>query len=284
LTAVTGATGELGGRVARRLADRGIAQRLLVRDAERAPRLDGAEVAAIVGYGDYRSVRAALEGIETLFFVPAEESLDRIEQHKTAVDTAVDAGVQRIVYLSFVGASEDNTFTLGRHHWATEEHIRTKDVAFVCPRMNIYMDFIPMFAGEDGVIRGPAGDGRVAAVLRDDIADAVTAILADPAAHDGQTYDLTGPEAVTLGQIAEMLTRTTGREIRFENETVEEAWESRRASGAPDWMIEGWVTSYLAIANGELDVVSDDVERLAGHPPLRLEDWLRGREAEPSSP
>jgi uncharacterized protein YbjT (DUF2867 family) len=284
LTAVTGATGEVGGRVARRLADRGIPQRLVVRDAGRAPQIEGAEVATMAGYGDRDSVRAALEGIETLFLVPAEESLDRIEQHKTAVDAAVEAGVERIVYLSFVGATPDNTFTLGRHHWATEEHIRTKEVAFVFPRMNLYMDFIPLFAGEDGVIRGPAGQGRVAAVLRDDIADVVAAILADPAAHDGQTYDLTGPEAVTLGEIATILTRVTGREIRFQDETVEEAWESRRASGAEDWMIEGWVTSYLAIANGELDVVSDDVERLAGHPPLRLEDWLRAREAEPSSP
>ena len=284
LTAVTGATGELGRRVARRLADRGIAQRMLVRDAGRAPRLDGAEVATIAGYGDYDSVRAALEGIETLFFVPAEEALDRIAQHKTAVDAAVDAGVERIVYLSFVGATPDNTFTLGRHHWATEDHIRKKDVAFVFPRMNLYMDFIPLFAGADGVIRGPAGEGRVAAVLRDDIADVVAEILAGPAAHDGAIYDLTGPEAVTLGEIADVLTRVTGREVRFEDETVEAAWESRRASGAPDWMIEGWVTSYLAIANGELDVVSDDVERIAGHPPLRLEDWLRARAAEPSSP
>ena len=284
LTAVTGATGEVGGRVARRLASRGIAQRLLVRDASRAPRLDGAEVATISGYGDRDSMRAALEGIATLFLVPAEEALDRIDQHKTAVDAAVDAGVERIVYLSFVGATPDNTFTLGRHHWATEEHIRTKDVAFVFPRMNLYMDFIPLFAGEDGVIRGPAGAGRVAAVLRDDIADVVAEILADPAAHDGRTYDLTGPEAVTLAEIADVLTRVTGRTVRFEDETVEEAWESRRASGAPDWMIEGWVTSYLAIANGELDVISDDVERIAGHPPLRLEDWLRAREESPTSP
>jgi NAD(P)H dehydrogenase (quinone) len=284
LTAVTGATGELGGRVARRLAGRGIAQRLLVRDPTRAPQLDGAEVAQIAGYGDRDSMRAALDGVETLFLVPAEESLDRIEEHKTAVDAALHSGVKRIVYLSFVGASADNTFTLGRHHWATEEHIRARGVPFTFPRMNLYMDFIPLFAGEDGVIRGPAGEGRVAAVLRDDLADVVTEILADPAAHEGAVYDLTGPEALTLAEIAAILTRVEGKPVSFEDETVEEAWESRRASGAADWMIEGWVTSYLAIANGELDVVTGDVERIAGHPPLRLEDWLRARAGEPTSP
>ena len=129
-----------------------------------------------------------------------------------------------------------------------------------------------------------AARSRGRRILRDDLADAIAVILSDPEGHDGQSYDLTGPEAFTLTEIAEVLTRVTGKQIRFEDETVEEAWASRRASGAEDWMIEGWVTSYLAIANGELDVVSDDVERIAGHRPLRLEDWLRGREAEPSSP
>src|SRR5215213_7382805 len=102
LIAVTGATGEVGGRVARRLADRGIAQRLVVRDASRAPQLDGAEVATMTGYGDRESVRAALEGVGTLFLVPGEEATDRVEQHKTAVDAALDGGVERIVYLSFL--------------------------------------------------------------------------------------------------------------------------------------------------------------------------------------
>jgi NAD(P)H dehydrogenase (quinone) len=285
LIAVTGATGELGGRVARRLADRGIAQRLLVRDASRAPQLEGAEVATITGYGDRESMRAAIEGAETLFLVPGEEHPDRVEQHKTVVDAAVDAGVERIVYVSFVAAKPDATFTLARHHYATEEHIRTKDVAVSFPRMSMYMDFIPFFAGPDGVIRGPAGDGRVGAVLRDDLADVIAVILSDPAAHDGQSYDITGPEAFSLSDIAEALTRATGRQITFHNETVEEAWQSRRAStGAEDWEIEGWVSSYTSIATGELDIVTDTVERLTGRPAVSLEDWLRAREEAPSSP
>ena len=239
----------------------------------------------MTGYGDRESVRAALEGVGTLFLVPGEEATDRVEQHKTVVDAAVDAGVERIVYVSFVAAKPDATFTLARHHYATEEHIRTKDVAVSFPRMSMYMDFIPFFAGPDGVIRGPAGDGRVGAVLRDDLADVIAVILSDPAAHDGQSYDITGPEAFSLSDIAEALTRATGRQITFHNETVEEAWQSRRAStGAEDWEIEGWVSSYTSIATGELDIVTDTVERLTGHPAVSLEDWLRSREAEPSSP
>ncbi len=202
-----------------------------------------------------------------LFLVPAAESPNRIEEHTTVVDAAVDAGVERVVYLSFVGASADNTFTLGRHHWATEQHIRASGLRWTFVRMNLYMDFIPHFTGEDGVIRGPAGDGRLAAVLRDDLADAVVAVLTGDG-HDGAIYEITGPSAFSLAEIAELLG------AQYVDESEEEAYASRAGYGAPDWEVEGWVTSYLAIRNGELEKVSADVERLTGHPPKSLQQHL----------
>jgi NAD(P)H dehydrogenase (quinone) len=274
LIAVTGATGELGGRVARRLADRGVEQRLVVRDPSRAPELAGAHVRQAAGFHDGEGMRDALEGVHTLFFVPAGEAPDRVEQHHTAVDAAAAAGAQRIVYLSFVNASPDATFTLVRHHDLTEEHIRASGLPFTFVRMNLYMDFLPGMFGADGVIRGPAGNGRVGAVLRDDVADVVTAVLTT-AGHDGSTYDVTGPEAFTLAEAAATMTEVTGRPARFVDETLEEAYASRQGYGAPDWEVEGWVSTYTAIAAGELDLVTDTVERLAGHPPVRLADYVR---------
>jgi uncharacterized protein YbjT (DUF2867 family) len=270
--------------VARRLADRGIEQRVVVRDASRAPDLPGAEVATFGGYDDHDGFRTALADVETLLLIPGEEAPDRVGQHKTAVDAAVAAGVQRIVYLSFLNASPDATFTLVRHHAATEEHIRTKAVAHVFPRMNMYMDFIPGMAGDDGVIRGPAGDGRVGAVLRDDLADVVAAVLADPARYDGEAFNVTGPESLSFADFAETLSRVTGREVTYVEETVDEAWASRRASGAPDWMIEGWVSSYVAVADGSLDVVTDAVPRIAGHEATSLEQYLSRSTGAPTTP
>ena len=84
---------------------------------------------------------------------------------------AVAAGVAHLVYTSFYGAAPDATFTLARDHWATEEHIRASGLAFTFLRDNLYADFLPLMADEHGVIRGPAGDGRVAAVAIDDVAD-----------------------------------------------------------------------------------------------------------------
>jgi NAD(P)H dehydrogenase (quinone) len=278
LIGVTGATGELGGRVARRLADRGLSQRLIVRDPSRAPRLDGADTARIAGYHDAESLRRAFDGIGTLLFVPGEEATNRVDQHKTVVDSAAAAGVSHIVYFSFVNASPDAEFTLVRHHWATEEHIRACEVPFTLLRMNMYMDFLPFMAGDEGVIRGPAGAGRAGFVLRDDLADVAAAVLADPSEHEGEVYDVTGPEALTFGQAARIIG------VRFQNETIEEAWASRRATGAADWEIEGWVSSYTAVARGELDVVSDTVQRLAGHDPVSLEQYVSASAEAPSSP
>jgi uncharacterized protein YbjT (DUF2867 family) len=272
--AITGASGGLGGRVARRLADRGIAQRLLVRDPARAPRLPGAEVAA-AEYGDGDAVHAALAGVQTLLFVSASETEDRIARHLSAVDAAARAGLRRIVYVSFVGAAPDATFTLARHHWRTEEQIRSTGMSFTFLRDNLYQDVLPYFTGRDGVIRGPAGDGRVGFVARDDIADAAVAVLLDAAGDTaGHTFDLTGPQALSWHEVAEELSRASGRDVRYHAETMDEAYRSREHYGAPPWMVDGWVTSYAAAATGELDIVTNDIERLAGHPAQTFAQFL----------
>jgi NAD(P)H dehydrogenase (quinone) len=273
--AVTGSTGAVGGRVAGALADLGIEQRLIVRSAERAPRLDGAEVREVSGgYADPAGFREALEGVGTLFLVSAEEAQDRVAQHKAAVRAAKEAGVERIVYTSFLGAAPDSTFLLGRDHWATEAAIREAGLTFTFLRDSFYMDFIPYFAGPERTFRGPAGNGRLSPVSRDDVAAVAVQVLSTPGAHDKATYGLTGPELFTLTEAAERLGRYTGETYSYVEETNEEAWESRRQSGAADWMIEGWISTYVAIAEGSLDRVSGDVEAVTGRPPMTLEQTL----------
>lgn len=270
--AVTGATGELGGRVARRLAQRGIAQRLVVRDPARAPDLDGATV-AVGRYADGDAMRRAFDGVRTVFLVSGEEARDRLAQHRSAVDAAAAAGVERVIYTSFLGAAPDATFTLARDHFHTEEHLHGAGLRTVALRNSLYADLLPYMVS-DGVLRGPAGDGRVAPVIRDDIADVAVATLLDEQ-YDGATFDVTGPALMTLHDVAAVLAETTGEPVRYQPETLDEAYASRAPYGAPDWEVTGWVTSYAAIAAGELEVVSDVVERIAGHPPVAFRDFLR---------
>jgi uncharacterized protein YbjT (DUF2867 family) len=271
--AVTGSTGRLGGRVARRLAAAGLEQRLLVRDPARAPQLPGA-AAVPVPYADRDAVRRALDGVATLLMVSAAEAPDRVETHRAFVDAAADAGVPHLVYVSFLGAAPDATFTLARDHWATEEHVRARGLAATFLRDALYSDFFPSMVGEDGVLRGPAGDGRVAAVALDDVADVAAAVLRAPGDHAGATYDLTGPEALTLTEVAATITAVTGRPMSYHPETLEEAYASRARYGAPDWQVDAWVSTYTAIAAGELAAVGTAVADLAGHPATPLAEVL----------
>src|SRR5438045_1659833 len=210
--AVTGSTGVLGGMVARQLAGAGPAQRLLVRDAGRAPELEGA-VPLVFSYADTALAGQVLEGVKTLFMVSAAEAEDRLEQHYSFIDAAAGAGVQHVVYTSFYGAAPDATFTLARDPHATEQRIRASGMDFTLLRDNFYLDFLPLLTGEDGVIRGPAGDGVVSAVAREDVARSAVMVLRDPALHVGATYNLTGPDDISLGYAAEVLTADTGRNI-----------------------------------------------------------------------
>ena len=280
--AITGATGIVGGGVAQQLAALGVPLRLVVRSPHRAPVIAGAEVAG-AAYGDSDAVREALEGIDTVFMVSAAENKDRLTEHLTFVDAAVAAGVRRIVYTSFLGAGADAVFLLGRDHWHTEEGIRNSGLAFTFLRDNLYADLLPDFAGPEGVIRGPAGGGKLSAVARADVIDVATAVLSaaatahsESSVHDGISYGLTGPQALTLTEMAQTISRVTGRTVRFENETVEQAYASRAGYGAPQWQVDAWVSTYTAIAAGEMAEVTDDVEGVTGHPPISFRALLGG--------
>jgi NAD(P)H dehydrogenase (quinone) len=301
---VTGATGEIGRRVAVRLARLGQAQRLIVRDPGRAPNLPGVEVVQISSYGDAVAMGRALTGVETLFLVSAQDlmgvirrsienkvpipSYDRVQQHIAAVAAAAAVGVRRIVYLSFLSAAPDATFILARDHFHTEEYIRTTGMPFTFLRQSLYMDKVPLHVSKDSVMRGPAGEGRVAWVTRDDIADVAVAVLMG-SRHEGCTYDITGPEALTMAETAEKLSFVTGRKISYQAQTPHEVRTSRNASRLDEWEanrraltgngiteyeVEVWVSHYLQMATGEAATVSDTVPRLTGHPAQKLADYL----------
>lgn len=176
--------------------------------------------------------------------VSASESADRVAEHRAFVDAAAEAGVRHLVDVSFVGAAPDATFTLARDHYATEQHVSASGMAWT-------------FA-------------------RDDIARALAVVLLEPQAHAGGTYDLTGPEAITLAEAAATIGAANGRDVSYVEETLEEAYASRASYGAPDWQVDAWVSTYTAIAAAELAGVTGDVERLTGRVPLSLGRLLAG--------
>ena len=267
--AITGASGNVGGAAARLLSERGLPLRLLANTPSRAPELPGA-VAVKCSYEDTLTTRVALEGVDVLFMVSAPESEDRLAKHLAFVDAAAASGVRHIVYLSFMNAAPDATFTLARTHFHTEERIKASGMTYTFLRDSFYADFFAELPDEEGRILGPAGDGRVGVVARED-----AGVLADPGRYENQTLDVTGPEALTLDEIATILTRVQGRPVTYVRETVEEAYESRKKWPAAQWEYDSWVSTYTSIARGEMDVVSTTVRDVTGRDPLTFEEVAR---------
>lgn len=272
--AVTGATGHIGGAVARLLAGAGREQVLLVRDPDRAPDLAGVDVRQ-AAYGDGAACRAALQGVELLFMVSGGESPTRRDEHRSLVEAAAAAGVQHLVYLSFLNAGPESVFTLGRDHWATEQAIRDSGMTHTFLRDSFYADVFPLFVGEDGTLRGPAGEGRVSAVARRDVAEVAAAVLRDPGRYAGRTLDLTGPEALSLEEIVTIISEETGRPARYVDETLEEARASRQAWDPEPWQLDAWVSTYLAIAAGEVADVTDHVPQVLDRPATPFREVVR---------
>ncbi len=271
--AVTGVTGALGGLIAGELSSTGTPQRLLARTVSRVPSLPGS-VVYLFSYTDAEACAAALNGVQTPLMVSATEAPDRLGQHRSFIDSAVAAGVSHIVYTSFVGAAPDAVFTLAREHYATEEYIKSTGLLYTFLRDNFYLDVMESLVGEDGLIRGPAGDGRVAAVARGDVARTAASVLTGANDHVNLVYELTGPEALSMREIANIVSEARGSAVTYHNETVEEAYQSRAKWGAPDWQNDAWVTTYTAIAAGDMARVSDDIRTVTGGAPLSLRRLL----------
>ncbi|MBN1628128.1 MAG: SDR family oxidoreductase [Thermoleophilia bacterium] len=302
---ITGATGQIGSRIAAGLADLGLQQRLIVRDATRAPVLPGADAVEASSYGDAAAMVRALAGVDRLFLVSARDKFgvahmaakkgttpppyDRLREQLTAVDAAVRAGVKHIVYLSVMNAAPDAVFMLAHDHFHTEQYIRASGIPFTFLRSSLYTDNVPPGVSAGDVIRVPAGDGRVAWVTRDDVAAAAVGVLTG-SGHEGQIYDITGPEALTMAETAERLSDVVGRRIVYQAQTAEEARRTRSTSrlekfeaerrmltghGLDEYEVEVFVSHFLQIAAGDLARVSDAVPRLTGRPAQSLAEYLQ---------
>lgn len=273
---ITGVTGNIGSYVADLVDKKGIASVHLARSPERAKVYASAEIRKIV-YANTPEVVEALKGIDTLLMVSARENPERVKEQKEFLDAAKLAGVQHIVYTSFYGTDEKATFTLSRDHAQTEAYIKELGFTYIFLRDNFYLDFLIDIALENGEIRGPAGSGLVSAVARKDTSRVAAEILLNPKEWENQALNLTGPEDLSMEEIVALLSKETGKDITYLDESVEEAYESRKKWPAQTWEYDAWVSTYTTIKAGEQAGVSIDIEKVLRHPASSLLDIIRDR-------
>ncbi len=271
--AVTGVTGNLGGMVSGLCKKNGIEVRNLARNVEKAEKIGFSNVFKS-SYDKSEDTVKSLERIKVLFMVSGSENPNRVQQHKDFIDAAKIAGVSHIIYLSFYNASKNSIFTLGRDHYATEEYIKENGFKYTFLRDNFYVDFFVDLCREYSEIKGPAGNGKVSAVVRSDISEVVAKILENPGKWENQTLNMTGPEELSMTEIVKTVSEYFGKEIKYIEETVEEAYESRKIWKAEQWEYDSWVSTYTAIAENEQSGISNDIEKVLGRKATSLVEYL----------
>jgi len=282
---VTGATGHFGIATLQALLAKGIpAQQLtaLVRNETAATEYSNQGFnTAIADYDDYASLVAAFTGIEKLLFISGSDIVKRLAQHENVIRAAKEAGVQHVVYTSFQRKNETETSPLwivAQSHIQTERWLAESGMAYTILKNNLYMDFLPGFIGENvlesGVLYVPAGQGKVGAVLRSDMAEAAAAILATPN-HEGKTYDFTNTQALSYEEIAITIAAVSGRKINYISPSEVDYKTVLSHHGVPEDVIGIFSSFAIAQAQGELDTESQDLVKLLGRQPLSIVDFLK---------
>jgi uncharacterized protein YbjT (DUF2867 family) len=273
---VTGATGNTGSALVDLLTQRGAAVRVMVRDKSDATKFDGAPVSvAVADFDDAESIAAALAGVGHAYLVtPSSETA--AQQQITFAETAVDTGVQHLVVLSQFAAEPDSPVRFLRWHAEVERRIRELGIGYTFLRPNLFFQGLLGFAGtiaDSSRFFAPIGEARVSAVDVRDIAGVAAVTLTEPG-HEGQIYTITGPAAITHGEIAAALSAALGREVTFVDASPEMFAEGMRGV-MPPWQVDGLVEDYAAYSRGEAAEVYPTVADVTGREPLTIEQFAR---------
>ncbi|MFD8573304.1 NAD(P)H-binding protein [Streptomyces sp. NPDC059639] len=239
---VTGASGGLGSLIAGRLAGRD--------DVVTGTRAPGAGERR-VDFDDPhpRRLTDAFAGVDTLLLISAGYGEDDtvIARHDAAIAAAGKAGVRHVVYTSLSGDGDHLTYALA-HRW-TERRLRESPLAWTVLRNGLYAELLAHLAapGPDGAITAPLGTGRLAAVARDDLAEAAVRVALAPARHTGRTYELVGEVPLGGAELA------AAAGAAYAPGTLAGAREAIAASGAVPFQVPMLVSTYAAIAAGFMD-------------------------------
>ena len=276
LILVTGATGKIGSSIARHLQRLGKEFRLLVRDPKKLS--DFPEAEKVIGdYGDVESLDRAFLGVSSAFIVSGyAEPGERAKLHRNAFHAAQRAGVRYLIYLSTLGASPDSCFPMSHDHYSSEQFLKGTDVPHTILRDSFYSELAVQMFNEEGVMKGPGGQGKVSWVGREEIAEAAAKLLASDQPLLG-TFPLTGPSALSLSDTAALLSTLKHRTLRYEDELVDAAKDWRSKLGVPAWEVDTWVGSYEAIAAGEFETIDSALAMILGRPVSDLETYLAAR-------
>lgn len=265
-TGVTGASGQLGRKVLAGLKEKVSVDDLvaLVRSPDKFSE-PGIEV-RMADYEDPESLNKALNGIDTLLLISANEIGKRIRQHKNVIEAAKSAGVQWIIYTSLLHA-DTSSLSLAVEHLETEAFLKQSGIPYTILRNGWYTEnYTNSISGSltIGKFLGSAGEGRISAAARSDYAEAAVAVLTT-AGHQGKTYELAGDQSFTLAELAAEISRQTGRDIPYVNLPENEYSSILNNLGLPEMYAAAIASWDTAASRGDLEDDSRELSKLIGH-------------------
>jgi uncharacterized protein YbjT (DUF2867 family) len=269
LILVTGATGHVGGAVVRQLAAQGVPLRALVRSPEKAAALAGPTVQTVVGdFARPETLGPALQGVTHALLI-SHHDVRQVELQGNFVEAARRAGRVHVVKLSGLATAPGSPSQSGRWHAETEAQIRDTGLPWTFLHPPYFMQNLlraaPAVAAH-GVLTAAMKDGRIAMVDARDVAAVATAALTAPG-HTGQTYVITGPEALSHAMVAAILSEAVGRQIVYQDIELDALREQLVAAGTPPWLLEVRMEFTSVLREGFAAAVTDTVARTTGHEP-----------------
>lgn len=292
--AITGASGQFGRRAAELVLEHVAPADLVLITRNPARLADFAARGVQVRAADFdhpEALTAALQGVARVLMISTDAvGAQRTRQHETAIRAMRAAGVAQVIYTSFVGAGAENPAISAKEHGLTEAALRDSGMAWTFLRDSQYSEAMALFAAPGALASGQwlaaSGEGRVGLISREDCVAAAAVVLAGATAqHGGQVYHLTGPQALSYRDCAELATELTGRPIAYTACSDEAKLAFFDSLGVPrvitegvpiegpiPWPSEEMVSFERAIREGWFDLVTDDFERLTGRKPRSLRE------------
>ena len=274
---VTGATGRTSGEVVKALLAKGEQVRALVRDPKTAGAIQGPGVDLVVGDLEKPETwDAASQGVEKVFLL-SPEGPQMAELHGKFADAAKRAGVRHLVRMSMLVSNPDSPLVIAKWHGEADQSVANSGIPYTIIRPAPFMQIILGSArtiASDDMFSGAQGDGKVGVIDTRDIGNVVATILTSDG-HEGKTYPLTGPEALSMGELAGKLSAVLGKEVRYVSVSQEKAKGDLMAMGMPDWMADGWVAIAMMISTGAANMVTPMVQEVTGKEPRSFDQFAR---------
>ena len=259
---VTGATGTVGREVVRVLGGmKDVQVRAFVRDTAKAKALQGHNVMLATGdLAKKDTVEKALQGVDKVFLLSNADQ-KQVELQGNVVDAAKKAHIKHIVKLAALGTSADSPISLARWHRQTEVEIEKSGIPYTHLHPHFFMQNFFMFAAtikKDGTFYAPMKEAKMSMVDTRDIAQ-VAAMVLTTTGHEGKTYDITGPAALSFTEAAVTLSQVLGKTVKYISVTLDDLRKTLKSMGMQDWFVEDMAKLYEFFSSGKAAFVTPTV-------------------------